>query len=263
MFTDLENKVVVVTGGASGIGRAICEAFGQAKAKVVINYRSERHKEDLEEMKKIISEAGGESIAVQGDVAKEEDVLRLVDEAVKTFGTLDIMINNAGFENPVPSDEMSVEEFSKAIDINLTGAFVGSREAVKYFRKEDKPGVIINTSSVHDTIPWPNYVNYAASKGGLKLMMETMSMEYAQYGIRINNISPGAIVTKHTEEKFSDPKTREETLEMIPARELGKSEDVSNVALFLASDLANYVHGTTIYVDGGMTNYPAFMGGKG
>lgn len=263
MFSDLEGKVVIITGAGSGIGKSFAENFGKSKAKVVLNYRSDRHLDEIEEIKHMISNAGGEAIAVQADVAVEEDVKRLVQSAVKEFGTLDIMINNAGFEKPIPTHKMSVDEWQKVIDINLTGAFIGSREAVNQFLKEDKKGIIINTSSVHDTIPWPNYVNYAASKGGLKLMMETMSMEYAQYGIRINNISPGAIVTEHTKEKFSNPETRAETLEMIPAKEIGEAQDVANVALFLASDLANYIHGTTIYVDGGMTNYPAFMGGKG
>ncbi|MGN5883591.1 MULTISPECIES: glucose 1-dehydrogenase [Staphylococcus] len=263
MYQDLEGKVVIITGSGSGIGKTYAEAFGKAKAKVVLNYRSSKHEQELEELKKEIENNGGKAIAVQGDVAVEEDVINLVNQAVEQFGTLDIMINNAGFEKPIPSHEMSVDEFKKVIDINLTGAFIGSREAVKYFLKEDKKGVILNTSSVHDTIPWPYYVNYAASKGGLKKMMETMSMEYAQYGIRINNISPGAIVTEHTKEKFSDPETREETLAMIPAKEIGNTDQVANVALFLASDVSSYVHGTTIYVDGGMTNYPAFMGGKG
>lgn len=263
MFKELENKVVVITGAGSGIGKSFAENFGKAKSKVVLNYRSDRHLDEIDELKNTIQNAGGQAIAVQGDVAVEEDVKNLVQSAVDQFGTLDIMINNAGFEKPIPTHEMSNAEWQKVIDINLTGAFTGSREAINQFLKENKKGVIINISSVHDTIPWSNYVNYAASKGGLKLMMETMSMEYAQYGIRINNISPGAIVTEHTREKFSDPKTREETLEMIPAREIGEAQDISNVALFLASDLASYIHGTTIYVDGGMTNYPAFMGGKG
>lgn len=263
MFSDLENKVVVITGAGSGIGKSVAENFGKAKAKVVLNYRSDRHKDSLEESKKIIEDAGGEALAVQGDMSVEADVKNLIATAVEHFGTLDVMFNNAGFEKAIPSHEMSVEEWQKVIDINLTGAFMGAKEAVNQFLKEDKPGVIINTSSVHDRIPWPNYVNYAASKGGLKLMMETMSMEYAQHGIRINNISPGAIVTEHTKEKFSDPETRDETLEMIPARKIGEAQDVANVVLFLASDLASYVHGTTIYVDGGMTNYPSFMGGKG
>lgn len=263
MYKDLVNKVVVITGGASGIGKSFAKSFGQAQAKVVLNYRSSHHDEDLLEIRNTIEKSGGEVIAVQGDMSIEEDVINLVNKAVSTFGTIDIFINNAGYEKPIPSHEMSVQEWNKVLDINLTGAFIGSKEAVKQFLKENKKGVILNTSSVHDTIPWPNYVNYAASKGGLKLMMETMSMEYAQHGIRINNISPGAIVTEHTREKFSDPTTRAETLEMIPAREIGNTEQVSNVALFLASEVSSYVHGTTIYVDGGMTNYPSFMGGKG
>ena len=263
MFSELENKVVVITGSGSGIGKAMAEVFGKEKAKVVLNYRSESHMKELDALQETIQKSGGDSITVQADVSVEEDVKRLVETAVKEFGTIDIMINNAGFEKATPSHEMSMAEWQKVLDINLTGAFIGSREAVKQFLKEDKKGIIINTSSVHDTIPWPNYVNYAASKGGLKLMMETMSMEYAPHGIRINNISPGAVVTEHTKEKFSDPKTRAETLEMIPAREIGDAKDVANGALFLASNLASYVHGTTLYVDGGMMNYPAFMGGKG
>lgn len=263
MFKDLENKVVVITGAGSGLGKAFSEEFGKLKAKVVMNYLSEKHLDDVNETIKLIEDAGGQAIKVQGDVSVEDDVNNLVETAVKEFGTLDVMINNAGFEKPIPTHEMSVSEWQKVIDINLTGAFMGAKAAVNQFLKEDKKGVILNTSSVHDTIPWPNYVNYAASKGGLKLMMETMSMEYAQYGIRINNISPGAIVTEHTREKFSDPTTRAETLEMIPAKEIGEAHQVANVALFLASDFSDYIHGTTIYVDGGMTNYPAFMGGKG
>lgn len=263
MFKDLENKVVVITGAGSGLGKAFSEEFGKLKAKVVMNYLSEKHLDDVNETIKLIEDAGGQAIKVQGDVSVEDDVNNLVQTAVKEFGALDVMINNAGFEKPIPSHEMSVSEWQKVIDINLTGAFMGAKAAVNQFLKEDKKGVILNTSSVHDTIPWPNYVNYAASKGGLKLMMETMSMEYAQYGIRINNISPGAIVTEHTREKFSDPTTRAETLEMIPAKEIGEAHQVANVALFLASDFSDYIHGTTIYVDGGMTNYPAFMGGKG
>ncbi|MDT3958391.1 glucose 1-dehydrogenase [Staphylococcus kloosii] len=263
MFKDLENKVVVITGAGSGLGKAFSEEFGKLKAKVVMNYLSDNHLDDVNETIKLIEDAGGQAIKVQGDVSVEDDVNNLVQTAVKEFGTLDVMINNAGFEKPIPTHEMSVSEWQKVIDINLTGAFMGAKAAVNQFLKEDKKGVILNTSSVHDTIPWPNYVNYAASKGGLKLMMETMSMEYAQYGIRINNISPGAIVTEHTREKFSDPTTRAETLEMIPAKEIGEAHQVANVALFLASEFSDYIHGTTIYVDGGMTNYPAFMGGKG
>jgi glucose 1-dehydrogenase len=173
------------------------------------------------------------------------------------------MINNAGIEHPTPSLEMSAEEFNKVMETNLTGAFVGSREACKHFVETGKKGVIINISSVHDVIPWPNYVNYAASKGGMKLMMETMCMEFAPKGIRINNISPGAIMTEHTKDKFTDPDTRAETEKMIPMGIIGDPKQVATVATFLASENASYVTGETLYVDGGMTKYPAFMGGKG
>ena len=166
MFEELENKVVLITGAATGIGKSIAENFGKAKAKVVINYRSDRHHDEIEEIKQTVAKFGGQTLVVQGDVSIEEDIKRLKQQLITTI-------------------------------------------IIKCW--ENKKGTIINISSVHDTIPWPNYVHYAASKGGLKLMMETMSMEYAQYGIRINNISPGAIVTEHTEEKFSDPTTREET----------------------------------------------------
>ena len=261
MYNDLKDKVVIITGGNSGIGKATSERFGKEGANVVINYLN--NSEEAEEVVKTIQDSGSKAIAVQGDVSKEEDIKNLIQKAHEEFGRIDVMINNAGFEKPIPTHEMSTEEWSKVIDINLTGAFLCSREAVKYYLEHDIKGQIINTASVHDKIPWPNYVNYAASKGGLKLMMETMSMEYGKYGIRINNVSPGAIVTEHTREKFSDPTTRDETLEMIPLNEIGEAYQVANINAFLASEQASYVHGTTIYVDGGMTNYPAFMGGKG
>ncbi|GGI40995.1 glucose 1-dehydrogenase [Mammaliicoccus stepanovicii] len=261
MYKDLKDKVVIITGGNSGIGKATSERFGKEGSKVVINYLD--HEEEAEAIVQSIKDSGSDAIAVQGDVSKEEDIMNLIQKAHEAFGRIDIMINNAGFEKPIPTHKTSLEDWSKVIDINLTGAFLGSREAVKYFLDQGIKGQIINTASVHDVIPWPNYVNYAASKGGLKLMMETMSMEYGKYGIRINNVSPGAIVTEHTREKFSDPTTRDETLEMIPLNEIGEADQVANINVFLASEEASYIHGTTIYVDGGMTNYPAFMGGKG
>ncbi len=176
MFEELENKVVLITGAATGIGKSIAENFGKAKAKVVINYRSDRHHSEIEEIKQTVAKFGGQTLAVQGDVSIEEDIKRMIETTINHFGTLDIIINNAGFENSIPTHEMSIDDWQKVIDINLTGAFVGSREAINQFLKENKKGTIINISSVHDTIPWPNYVHYAASKGGLKLMMETMSM---------------------------------------------------------------------------------------
>ncbi|WP_414044205.1 glucose 1-dehydrogenase [Macrococcus sp. EM39E] len=261
MYQDLKDKVVVITGASSGIGKAMAEAFGSEQSKVVINYKSSQ--EEAEKVAQNVKDNGGDAITVQGDVSNEGDVVNIVQTAIDTFGGVDIMINNAGYEKATPSVEMSAEEFNNVMHINLTGAFVGSREAVKHFIDTGKKGNIINISSVHDIIPWPNYVNYASSKGGMKLMMETMSMEYAPKGIRINNISPGAIVTEHTKDKFSNKETREETERMIPMGIIGEPHQVATVATFLASENASYITGETIYVDGGMTKYPSFMGGKG
>ncbi|GGB07996.1 glucose 1-dehydrogenase [Macrococcus hajekii] len=261
MYPDLKDKIVVITGASSGIGKAMAEEFGKQGAKVVVNYRSSE--EEANEVAQTVKENGGEAVVQQGDVSKEEDVIALIQTAIDTYGSLDIMINNAGTEKATPTTEMSAEEFNHVMNINLTGAFVGSREAAKYFIDNDIKGNIINISSVHDVIPWPNFVNYAASKGGMKLMMETMSMEFGPKGIRVNNISPGAIMSAHTREKFTDPETRAETEKMIPMGVIGEARQVATVATFLASENASYITGETIYVDGGMTKYPAFMGGKG
>lgn len=204
MYSDLAGKVVVITGSATGLGRAMGVRFAKEKAKVVINYRSRESEANdvLEEIKKV----GGEAIAVKGDVTVESDVVNLIQSAVKEFGTLDVMINNAGIENAVPSHEMPLEDWNRVINTNLTGAFLGSREAIKYFVEHDIKGSVINMSSVHEKIPWPLFVHYAASKGGIKLMTETLALEYAPKGIRVNNIGPGAINTPINAEKFADPK---------------------------------------------------------
>lgn len=186
MYKDLEGKVVVITGSSTGLGKAMAIRFATEKAKVVVNYRSKEEEANsvLEEIKKV----GGEAIAVKGDVTVESDVINLVQSAIKEFGKLDVMINNAGMENPVSSHEMPLSDWNKVIDTNLTGAFLGSREAIKYFVENDIKGTVINMSSVHEKIPWPLFVHYAASKGGMKLMTETLALEYAPKGIRVNNI---------------------------------------------------------------------------
>lgn len=243
MYSDLAGKVVVITGSATGLGRAMGVRFAKEKAKVVINYRSresEAH-DVLEEIKKV----GGEAIAV------------------KEFGTLDVMINNAGIENAVPSHEMPLEDWNKVIHTNLTGAFLGSREAIKYFVENDIKGSVINMSSVHEKIPWPLFVHYAASKGGIKLMTETLALEYAPKGIRVNNIGPGAINTPINAEKFADPKKRADVESMIPMGYIGKPEEIAAVATWLASSEASYVTGITLFADGGMTLYPSFQAGRG
>ncbi|MED4796348.1 SDR family NAD(P)-dependent oxidoreductase, partial [Priestia megaterium] len=214
MYKDLEGKVVVITGSSTGLGKAMAIRFATEKAKVVVNYRSKEEEANsvLEEIKKV----GGEAIAVKGDVTVESDVINLVQSAIKEFGKLDVMINNAGMENPVSSHEMSLSDWNKVIDTNLTGAFLGSREAIKYFVENDIKGTVINMSSVHEKIPWPLFVHYAASKGGMKLMTETLALEYAPKGIRVNNIGPGAINTPINAEKFADPEQRADVESMIP-----------------------------------------------
>ncbi|MDF9592406.1 SDR family NAD(P)-dependent oxidoreductase, partial [Bacillus tropicus] len=214
MYTDLKGKVVVITGAAKGLGRAMAVRFGEEQAKVVVNYRSDESeaKELVDEIKKV----GGEAIAIKGDVTVESDVIDLVQSAVKEFGTLDVMINNAGIENPVPSHEMPLRDWNRVINTNLTGAFLGSREAIKYFVENDIKGSVINMSSVHEQIPWPLFVHYAASKGGIKLMTETLALEYAPKGIRVNNIGPGAINTPINAEKFADPEKRADVESMVP-----------------------------------------------
>ncbi|AXI27716.1 MULTISPECIES: glucose 1-dehydrogenase [Priestia] len=261
MYKDLEGKVVVITGSSTGLGKAMAIRFATEKAKVVVNYRSKEEEANsvLEEIKKV----GGEAIAVKGDVTVESDVINLVQSAIKEFGKLDVMINNAGMENPVSSHEMPLSDWNKVIDTNLTGAFLGSREAIKYFVENDIKGTVINMSSVHEKIPWPLFVHYAASKGGMKLMTETLALEYAPKGIRVNNIGPGAINTPINAEKFADPEQRADVESMIPMGYIGEPEEIAAVAAWLASSEASYVTGITLFADGGMTQYPSFQAGRG
>ena len=261
MYDSLKDKVVLITGAASGLGRGMAERFGKEQAKVVINYHSDKH--DYNAIIDTIKSYGGDAAAVQGDVSNEEDVKKMIDFAVETFGSLDVMINNAGMENQVESHQLSLEDWQKVIDINLTGAFLGSREALKYMVENNIKGSIINMSSVHDRIPWPQFVHYAASKGGVKLMTETLAMEYAPHGIRVNSICPGAIKTPINAEKFDDPEQREQVEDMIPLGKIGNPEQIAACAVWLASDEASYVTGLSLYADGGMTLYPSFQGGRG
>ncbi|MBT2680711.1 SDR family oxidoreductase [Bacillus sp. ISL-35] len=261
MYPSLEGKVVVITGAATGLGRAMAVRFGAEKAKVVINYFNEE-----QEVQAIIDEvekAGGSATAIQGDVTKEEDVKRMIDHAVKTFGSLDVMVNNAGIENEVPSEDLSLDDWNKVISTNLTGQFLGSREALDYMLENDIKGSIINMSSVHQKIPWPHFVHYAASKGGVKLLTETLALEFAPHGIRVNCIAPGAIDTPINAEKFEDPELKKGVIELIPMGYIGKPEEIASCAVWLASSEASYVTGLTLFADGGMTQYPGFQAGKG
>ncbi|MEL3972435.1 glucose-1-dehydrogenase [Rossellomorea oryzaecorticis] len=261
MFSDLKGKVVIITGAATGIGKAIAKRFAEEQCKVVINYFSEE--ENPRELLKEIEQGGGTASIIQGDVTKEEDVLAFVKFAQDTYGSLDIYVNNAGIENEVPTERLSLEDWNKVLNTNLTGTFLGCREAAEYMLKNNIKGSIINISSVHEIIPWPHFVHYAASKGGVKLLMESMALEFAPDGIRVNNIAPGAIDTPINAEKFSDPEKKKGVEKLIPLGYIGEPEQIASCAAFLASEQASYVTGTTLIADGGMTKYPGFQAGKG
>ncbi|MFT8321280.1 MAG: SDR family oxidoreductase [Bacillus sp. (in: firmicutes)] len=261
MYTDLQDKVVVITGASKGLGRAMANRFGKEKSKVVINYRSKE--EEALEIKQEVERAGGKAIIVRGDVTIEEDVVNLIHTAVEQFGQIDIFINNAGIENSVPSHKLSLEDWEKVMKTNLTGAFLGSREAINYFVENDRKGNVINMSSVHEQIPWPTFVHYASSKGGMKMLTETLALEYAPKGIRVNSIGPGAINTPINGEKFDDPIKRKEVESMIPLGYIGEPEEIAAVAVWLASTESSYVTGITLFADGGMTKYPSFQAGRG
>lgn len=261
MYTDLKNKVAVITGGSKGIGTAISKRFGQEQMNVVVNYHSDE--QGANEAVKLIEEAGGKGIAVQADVGTEEGNQALIDAAVKEFGDLDVWINNAGMENQYETHELPLEEWKKVLDVNLTGVFLGTKAALNYFLAHDKKGNIINMSSVHEQIPWPTFAHYAASKGGVKLFSETVAMEYAARNIRVNSIGPGAINTPINAKKFADPEQLATTTSMVPMQRIGEPSEVAAAAAWLASDESSYVTGITLFVDGGMKLYPSFQGGKG
>lgn len=261
VYQDLSGKVAVITGGSKGIGNAIAKRFGQEKMKVVINYNSD--KAGADKAVDQIKDAGGEAVAVQADISSEEGVQKLLDAAVDNFGDLDIWINNAGMENQHPTNDLSLKDWQRVINVNLTGVFLGSKAALNYFLKHNKHANIINMSSVHEQIPWPTFAHYAAIKGGVKLFTQTIAMEYAAKGIRVNAIGPGAINTPINAKKFADPEQLATTTSMIPMKRVGDPEEVAAVAAWLASDESSYVTGVTLFVDGGMTLYPAFQGGRG
>ena len=261
MYKDLEGKVAVVTGGSKGIGTAIATRFGQEKMKVIINYHSDQ--KGAEEAAKAVRAAGGQAEIVQADIGDEAGVQKLIDKAVEKFGDLDVWVNNAGMENQHATTELSLKDWNRVIEVNLTGVFLGTKAALNYFTKHNKKGNIINMSSVHEQIPWPTFAHYAASKGGVKLFTETVAMEYAKQNIRVNSIGPGAINTPINAEKFADPEQLKTTTEMVPMGRIGDPKEVGAVAAWLASDESSYVTGITLFVDGGMTLYPAFQGGRG
>lgn len=261
MYKDLNNKVAVITGGSKGIGTAISKRFGQEKMNVVVNYNSDKKGADA--AVKEIEMAGGKGIAVQANIGTEEGVQELIDTAVSNFGTLDVWVNNAGMEIKSPTHESTLDDWKKVTAVDQTGVFLGSKTALNYFVSNNKKGNIINMSSVHEQIPWPTFASYAAAKGSVKLFTKTIAMEYADRNIRVNGIGPGAINTPINAEKFADKKQYDKTVSMVPMNRIGTPEEVAAGAAWLASDESSYVTGITLFIDGGMTLYPAFKDGEG
>jgi glucose 1-dehydrogenase len=261
----LHGQSALVTGASSGIGRAAALALARAGASVGINYRGSR--EPADEMVAQIAREGGKAVAVEADVSKEDRILSMFDRFVDAFGRIDILVANAGIQRDAPAPEMTAEQWREVLDVNLTGAFLCVREAVKRFlAQEPSPrskaaGKVVCVSSVHEAIPWAGHVNYAASKAGLMMTMKTMAQELAAKKIRINAVAPGAIKTNINKETWSDPKKAAELCKLIPYGRIGEPEDVARAVVWLVSEESDYVTGATLFVDGGMALYPAFRWG--
>lgn len=252
----LKGKNVLITGASSGIGEAIAIRFAQEGANVAINYNS--GKDRAEGVRAKAQQAGGgKQITVQADIADEGQVKHMFATVLKEFGSLDILINNSGIQKPVPSHELDMADFDRIIGVNLRGAFVCSREAIRHFLTRGG-GVIVNNSSVHEIIPKPKYVPYSISKGGMENMTKTLALEYADRNIRVNAVGPGAIVTPINNAWINDPKAREEVCSHIPMGRPGEAEEIATVFLFLASDESSYITGQTLFACGGLTLYPEF-----
>jgi glucose 1-dehydrogenase len=262
----LQNQKALVTGANSGIGEACALALGAAGAEVVVNYVS--HPEEADRVVASIRESGSRALAIRADVSREDEVQAMFAGMLNEFGTIDILVNNAGLQRDARFHEMTLEQWNTVIAINLTGQFLCAREAVREFLRRgvvpevsSAAGKIICMSSVHEVIPWGGHVNYAASKGGVMLLMKSMAQELAPKKIRVNSIAPGAIKTPINRAAWETPEAEAELLKLIPEGRVGVPEDIARTAVWLASDASDYVTGTTLFVDGGMTLYPGFATG--
>lgn len=259
----LAGQTAIVTGASSGIGRAVALGLAAAGAQVVVNYVGSA--DTAAAVAAAIEAEGGTAIPVRADVSQEAEVLALFRAAVAAFGTVHILVNNAGLQRDAPIEAMSLANWDRVIGVNLTGQFLCAREAVREFkRRGPQPevsralGKILCMSSVHEVIPWAGHANYAASKGGVALLMKTLAQELAPQRIRVNSIAPGAIRTPINRAAWETPEALERLLRLIPSRRIGEPEDIAEAAVWLASDASDYVNGATLFVDGGMTLYPGF-----
>lgn len=268
MEVSLKNQVAIVTGASSGIGTGIAKSLAEAGAAVIVNHSSERSADEAKAVLNEITEAGGKGIVYQCNVSKEEEVIRMFNDVIQEFGTVDILVNNAGIQKDAKFIEMTLDDWNAVIGVNLTGQFLCAREAIKEFlRRGIDPsrsvacGKIIHISSVHEIIPWAGHANYAASKGAIRMLMQTLAQEYGADKIRVNSICPGAIQTPINKDAWSTPDALNSLLQLIPYNRIGQPKDIGNLAAFLASDLADYISGASIFVDGGMTTFESFSTG--
>lgn len=262
----LLGQKALVTGASSGIGRAVAIALAEAGADVVVNYASGEDK--AIETATAIREHGVRALTIRADVSSEEQVQSMYSRMLGEFGTIDILVNNAGLQQDAAFENLTLAQWNKVIGVNLTGQFLCSREAVREFKRRGvrpeiscSAGKIICMSSVHEVIPWAGHVNYAASKGGVMLMMKSIAQEVAPHRIRVNSICPGAIRTPINMEAWGTPQAYNELLKLIPYKRIGEADEIGRAAVWLASDYSDYVHGISLFVDGGMTLYPGFETG--
>jgi glucose 1-dehydrogenase len=265
MDKKLQGQIAIITGASSGIGAGVSGSLASAGAKVVINHPVAATQPAAEAVLAEIKSKGGDGIVYQCDVSKEAEVQKMFADVVEKYGTVDILVNNAGLQRDSPFQDMTLEQWNFVLGVNLTGQFLCAREAIREFirrgpvpEKSRAIGKIICMSSVHEVIPWGGHANYAASKGGIMMMMKSIAQEFAPYKIRINSIGPGAIKTPINHEAWATPEAEKKLLTLIPYDRVGVVEDIGAAAVWLASDDSDYVTGTTLFVDGGMTLYPGF-----
>ena len=262
----LAGQRAVVTGANSGIGAAVAKGLALAGAKVAINYVV--NESEAERVAGEIRQQGGEAMPVYADVSSESDVERMFNQVIEAWGSIDILVNNAGIQRDAPFMEMTLDQWHKVMEVNLTGQFLCTRAATREFSRRGvipelscAAGKVICMSSVHEVIPWAGHVNYAASKGGVMMFMQSVAQELAHQKIRVNGIAPGAIRTPINRSAWESPEAEASLLKLIPYERIGDPDDIAKATVWLASDQSDYVTGTTLFVDGGMTLYPGFREG--
>ena len=260
----LKGQIAIITGASSGIGAGVAKSLAAAGATVVVNYPVPATQAAADAVLKEITDAGGSGSTAQCDVSKEDEVIKMFADVVAQYGTVDILVNNAGLQRDSKFDQMTLDQWNTVIGVNLTGQFLCAREAIREFLRRGPrdvsvaTGKIICMSSVHELIPWGGHANYATSKGGIKMLMQSLAQEYGDRKIRVNSICPGAIQTPINKAAWDTPEALNSLMTLIPYNRIGQPQDIGNLAVFLSSDLSDYITGASIFIDGGMTVFEGF-----